>query len=272
MDITHSLIGFGEAGSSFAAAAGWGKNTRAFDIRPVDYVGVTGCDSLAEAVSNSPLIISVVTADSAVTVAHEAALHIAPGAFFFDLNSVSPDSKRSAADAIEAAGGYYIDTAVMAPVNPQLMGVSLLISGPQAVAGEAALSNLGWTNIRVVGDDVGRAATIKMLRSVMYKGVEALTAECLLACEKAGVTNEVLTSFGNDWSDKADYRFDRMLVHGLRRAAEMQESSKTLKSLGISPMLTSATAGWHQAIGDLRISPVPDGLMPKLRAILERMP
>jgi 3-hydroxyisobutyrate dehydrogenase-like beta-hydroxyacid dehydrogenase len=272
MDISHSLIGFGEAGSSFAAAAGWGRNVRAFDIRPVDYADLAGCDSLAEAVTNSPAIISVVTAEAAVTVAHEAARHILPGAFFFDMNSVSPDSKKSASNAIEAAGGYYIDTAVMAPVYPQFMAVPLLVSGPQAVAGETLLSNLGWTNMRVAGDDVGRAATIKMLRSVMYKGVEALTAECLLACEKAGVTDEVLESFGNDWATGADYRFDRMLVHGLRRSAEMYESSQTLQSLGISPMLTEGTVGWQQALGELGISPVPEGLKDKLKAILEKMP
>ena len=139
-------------------------------------------------------------------------------------------------------------------------------------AGAAALSALGFTNIRVVGDDVGRASTIKMLRSVMYKGVEALTAECLIACEKAGVTDEVLASFGNDWSENADYRLGRMLVQGLRRAAEMHESAQTLLSLGVSPMLTQGTVGWQQAMGELALNPPPEGLKAKLAAILENMP
>jgi hypothetical protein len=115
----------------------------------------------------------------------------------------------------------------------------------------------------------------------MYKGVEALTAECLIACERAGVTDEVLGSFGGgagsgagsgDWASGADYRLDRMLVHGLRRSAEMQESTKTLRALGVPPMLTEGTADWQQAMGALAISPVPDGLSAKLKAILERMP
>jgi 3-hydroxyisobutyrate dehydrogenase-like beta-hydroxyacid dehydrogenase len=269
-----TLIGFGEAGSSFASAAGWGADVRAYDVRPVDYTGacVKACKDLAEATADSPVLISVVTADAAIDVAQDAAQHIANGALYFDMNSVSPDSKRQAAEAIEEAGGRYVDAAVMAPVNPQLLAVPLLLSGKHSEAGQEALAALGFTNMRIVGNVVGRASTIKMLRSVMYKGMEALTAECLLACERAGVTDEVLASFGSDWATGADYRFDRMLVHGLRRAAEMEQSSETLVSLGISPSLTDGTVEWQQALGELEISPVPYGLKAKLAAILERIP
>ena len=264
-----SIIGFGEAGSSFAGAAGWRADARAFDLRPVDFTtaGVIACDTLSNAVADAPVILSLVSADAAVSVARDAAAFISAGALFFDMNSVSPGSKREAAQAIEAAGGRYVDTAIMAPVNPQLMAVPLLLSGPHAVAGQAALSVLGFTNMRIVGDDVGRASTIKMLRSVMYKGVEALTAECLLACEKAGVTDEVLASFGNDWSSGADYRLDRMLVHGERRSAEMAESAKTLSELGIEPLMTRGTVERQRQIGALNIKSPPDGLDAKLERL-----
>ena len=267
-----SIIGFGEAGSSFAAAAGWGARARAFDIRAVDFAAVSGCATLAEVIADAPVIISVVTAEAAVAVAQQAATHIAPGAFYFDCNSVSPESKRAAAAAIVAAGGHYIDTAILAPVNPQLLAVPLLLSGAEAEAGAAILADLGFANVRIVGTEVGRAATIKMLRSVMYKGVEALTAECLIACERAGVTDEVLASFGNDWATNADYRLDRMLVHGLRRAAEMDHSAETLSELGVSPLLTEGTVQWQQAMGSLMLNPPPAGLPAKLAEILRKMP
>ncbi|WP_327194295.1 NAD(P)-dependent oxidoreductase [Novosphingobium album (ex Hu et al. 2023)] len=183
------------------------------------------------------------------------------------MNSVAPGTKRAAAEVIDAAGGRYVDVAVMAPVRPKCMDVPLLISGPHAEAGREALAGLGFTASRAVGDEVGRASTIKMLRSVMYKGVEALTAECLIACERAGVTEEVLSSFGNDWATGADYRFDRMLVHGLRRAAELREAGKTLEGLGLPPAMSSGTADWQQRLGSLEISPVPEGLPAKLTAI-----
>ena len=274
MTQTLTLIGFGEAGSTFARAAGWEGDARAFDIRPVDFdaAAVRGCASLADALAGTPSVISVVTADNALSVAQDVAALIAPGTFFFDMNSVAPGTKRAAAAAIGAAGAVYIDVAVMAPVNPARLATPLLLAGPDAAAGKDALAALGFTNLRIVGDYVGRASTIKMLRSVMYKGVEALTAECLIACERAGVTDEVLGSFGKDWATGADYRLDRMLAHGLRRAAEMHEASQTLSSLGVSPMLTEGTVGWQRAIGELAISPVPGGLQAKLSAIVERIP
>ena len=50
---------------------------------------------------------------------------------------------------------------------------------------------------RVIGDKVGDASAIKMIRSVMIKGLEALTAECLLAARRAGVADAVLASLQN---------------------------------------------------------------------------
>lgn len=271
-----ALIGFGEAGSTFARAAGWEQAAHAYDIADkskfFDEAGVQSCTSYAEACKSAPIVISLVTADQALTAAENCAQHILPDSLFFDMNSVAPKTKCAAAQLIEKSGGRYVDVAVMAPVQPQRLSVPLLLSGPHADAGQAALTDIGFTNIRTVGFDVGRASTIKMLRSVMYKGVEALTAECLIACEKAGVTEEVLASFGNDWSDQADYRLDRMLVHGMRRAAEMHESSRTLSSLGVSPKLTEGTVGWQRALGELNMNPAPDGLKAKLAAILEKMP
>ncbi len=223
-----ALIGFGEAGQAFApAGGGW----RAFDIDPAR----SKTASLALAVAGAEIVLSLVTADQALAVAQAAAQHLAPGALFCDMNSVAPGTKQQAAAAIEAAGGRYVDVAVMSPVNPARQGTPLLVSGPHLEVALALLAGLGFTNARPAGDAIGRASTIKMLRSVMYKGMEALTAECLIACEKAGVTEEVLASFGNasgsgDWASGADYRLDRMLVHGARRAAEMHESSQDLAS------------------------------------------
>ncbi len=268
---TLSLIGYGEAGRTFAQAGGWRAEARVFDVKPLQAAyqedGIGGCATLPDAVINASVILSVVTADQALFVAQEAAQHLTSKTLFFDMNSVAPDTKRAAAAVIEAAGGRYVDVAVMAPVNPQRLSVPLLLSGPHAEAGQDVLIALGFTNARIVGNDVGRASTIKMLRSVMYKGVEALTAECLMACERAGVTQEVLGSFGNDWSTQAEYRLDRMMVHGERRAAEMAESVKTLEALGIEPLMTRGTVARQAQIGALGMSCPPEGLDAKLERL-----
>jgi 3-hydroxyisobutyrate dehydrogenase-like beta-hydroxyacid dehydrogenase len=277
LKIRFALIGYGEAASAFALGASWGPVARAFDVKPdkaADYAkaGVTGCASLAEALAGVEAALSLVTADQCLAVAEAAARHIVPDALFFDMNSVAPHTKRAAAAVIDAAGGRYVDVAVMSPVYPAQMAVPLLMSGPYAAAGAASLTALGFSNVRTIGDDVGRASTIKMLRSVMYKGMEALTAECLLACQKAGVTDEVLGSFGNakdseNWASGADYRLDRMMVHGLRRSAEMYESVKTLQGLGVEPMMTRGTAARQAEIGALGHVHPPEGLEAKLKLV-----
>lgn len=247
-----ALIGFGEAGKSFALAAGWGCKARVYDIAADDGpgspmfahyadAGVSGRTGNAAAVKNSEAILSLVTADQALAAAQTSAASTAPGTFYFDMNSVAPDTKREAAKVIEAAGGTYVDVAIMAPVNPARLDVPLLLSGSEADAGANALSALGFKNIRVVGSEVGRASSIKMIRSVMVKGVEALTAEMMLGAEAAGVTDDVLASLGDGWATKAEYNLERMRTHGRRRAAEMEEVAKTLSSLGIAPLMTEST-------------------------------
>ncbi len=244
-----SLIGYGEAGRIFARAADWEAGARVFDLKPLAALytedGVSGCASCEAAVNGSPLIISLVTADQALVAAQIAALNIAPGALYFDMNSVALDTKRKAAQAIEAAGGRYVDVAIMAPVDPARLAVPLLLSGVDATKGAAMLKTLGFTDVRVVTGEVGRASSIKMIRSVMVKGQEALTAEMMLAADAAGVTGEVLASLGDGWEVKAAYNLDRMKTHGLRRAAEMEEVAKMLTALGIEPTMTLGTIKWQ---------------------------
>ena len=114
------------------------------------------------------------------------------------------------------------------------------------------LAELGFTNLRIVGAEVGRASAIKMIRSVMVKGIEALTDEMMAAAAAAGVADEVLASLdaseaARPWVQRAAYNLERMATHGARRAAEMEESAKTLQSLGVEPLLTRATVQRQRA-------------------------
>jgi 3-hydroxyisobutyrate dehydrogenase-like beta-hydroxyacid dehydrogenase len=282
-----ALIGFGEAASAFVS--GWTRRpdaVRAYDLktdrpetaeaklRDMARMQVTPAKSSAEALANASIALSLVTADQALLAAQEGARHLRPGTVWFDCNSVAPDTKRAAAKAIEAAGGRYVDVAVMSPVHPAKAHVPLLVSGPHAEEGAQALLALGFTKVRVVPGDVGRASSIKMIRSVMVKGIEALTAECVLAASEAGVLGEVLASLDASppkerWQDRADYNLDRMMVHGLRRAAEMEEVVKTLDALGTGSAMTRGTVERQRAIGEKGL-PSRGGLEDKIGAVLNR--
>lgn len=265
-----SLIGFGEAGC--ALAQGWGRS-RAGSIRVYDVkssqaehakefrsrcgeFGVAGCDSSAEAVSGAKLVLSVVTADQALAAAAEAARHVDPGTIWCDLNSCAPSTKREAAAAIGAAGGIYADVAVMSPVHPRLNMVPLLVSGDCAEEAAARLAELPMSP-RVVQGGVGAASTIKLVRSVFVKGLESLMAELSLSAAKAGVEEEVFDSIakshpGADWRERARNSLGRMLAHGERRAAEMEEAARMVEELGLPGDMSRASAAWQRRIAAAR--------------------
>lgn len=272
MDDGVALIGFGEAGSTFARAAGWGRRTRVYDLKadlPAERdtmlaryaaIGVTPCARAAEAAAGADILLSLVTADQALAAAREAAKHLAKGTLYCDMNSVAPDTKRAAAALIDKAGGRYVDVAVMAPVDPAGMDVPLLLSGAAASDARNRLAALGFTNLEVVGSAVGDASSIKLIRSVMVKGIEALTAECVLAAEAAGVRDRVFASLdaserARPWRDRADYNLDRMMVHGLRRAAEMEEAVTMLDALGVGGAMTRGTVETQRRIGAIDAEP-----------------
>ena len=267
-----AFIGMGEAGS--ALITGWGLGThdvRAYDIKTdtaatrdellkrYTALQINGADTLAEAMSDADLVISTVTADQANGVAEAAAPHLNQGAYFCDLNSYAPSAKKKSAVAVEAAGARYVDVAVMSPVHPALNTVPCLIAGPHAEAVKPIMDKLPM-NTRIVPGDVGRASTIKMVRSVLIKGLEALTSEFMLAVSAADVADEVLPSlalnYGDfDWDAQATYNFERGMVHGVRRAAEMEEVAKTLTDLGLPNGITKATADWERWLADVPVAP-----------------
>lgn len=281
-----AIIGFGEAGQAFAGDDGWRGEARAYDkltddpasrpAKEADYrrAGVEGVPSLQAALDGSELILSLVTADQAEEVAKSAARSIAPAAIYCDLNSVAPATKQAAAEAIERAGGRYVDIAIMSPVNPARLAAPLLLSGPSATEAHRLLCALGFSNARVIGPKVGQASAVKMIRSVIVKGIEALTAEAMLAADAAGVAGEVLESLDasdrrSSWADRADYNLERMMLHGLRRAAEMDEVAASLDNLGAEPLLTRATAQRQREIGTLGLKPAK-GLEAKLAQLREQ--
>lgn len=279
-----ALIGFGEAGAAFAQDAEWLGHARAYDrmtdegttraAKLADYAaaGIAWATHHAEALDGADVAFSLVTADQALTAARAATL--ANGALWLDCNSVAPETKQTAAEAIHAAGGRYVDIAVMSPVHPAGRAAPLLVSGPHAEAGAAVLAGLGFTTVRIVAGAVGAASSIKMIRSVMVKGLEALSAECILAAEAAGAREEVIASLDASWREESwakrfDYNLDRMLMHGTRRAAEMEEVVKTLEALGTGATMSRGTVQRQRAIGAIADA-APEGIDAKLDLLLLR--
>jgi len=284
-----AFIGVGEAGLAIAetlAASGRADGMRAYDIKlddrdggaamraRIEDAGLTACATAKEAVEGAEIVICVVTADQAAKAAGTAARHLAAGALWLDMNSCAPGTKQIAAGPVNAAGGTYVDVAVMAPITPRGHETPMLAASAEPDSVAARLAEAGLAP-RFVGSDIGRASTIKMLRSVMVKGMEALTVECFRAAVRAGVADEVASSLdasesGLGWAAQTAYNMERMTAHGIRRAAEMREVAKTLRDFNVAPAMTTGTIAWEEEMGNLDLTLEPGTALAAQMALIEQ--
>jgi 3-hydroxyisobutyrate dehydrogenase-like beta-hydroxyacid dehydrogenase len=208
--------------------------------------GVVPAAAAQQAVQGADLVISAVTASQAVAVAEACAPALRKGTFFLDFNSASPGAKCRAAGVVNAAGGRYVEGAVMTSVPPYRIQVPLLLGGPDAAALLPRLAELGFAP-KVASDKLGVASATKMCRSVMIKGLEAMVIESLTTARHYGVEDGVIASLqqtfpGIDWEKQGAYFFQRVIEHGRRRAEEMREAAQTVREAGLEPLSAAGTA------------------------------
>ena len=272
---TIAFLGFGEAAQAFLS--GWrtipefASEVVGFDIKTnspdnsirlakqADFVtaGAVGATNAPEALAPARAVFSLVTADQAEAAALAALPGLREGAFYFDGNSCAPQTKIRIAERVEAARGRYVDLAIMAPVHPRKHRTPTLVSGPHAEEAAPLLRSLDMSATIYPGA-VGAASSVKMIRSVMVKGLEALVCECVLAGRRAGVDATVLETLdetfpGFDWKARSAYMLERVMTHGVRRAAEMREVAITVDGFGLQGDMARAIVEWQQRVGDLQL-------------------
>jgi len=268
MDVQRiAIVGYGEVGKIFAAGlqpqvaqlVAWDLKfaqvaTAEAEQGHAQARGIRACRSMQELCESSDLVISAVTASNTLAVAEEAARFLQPGAVFLDLNSASPGTKQKAGAAVDARGAHYVEAGVMTSVPPYGIQVPMLLGG--AKAGELAPLLVAWgCNAKVVSDKLGVASAIKMSRSVMIKGLEALVIESYVNARAYGVEDHVLPTLQEtfpsiDWSQQGAYFFSRVVQHGQRRAEEMREAANTVREAGFQPLMTAAIADKQQWVAD----------------------
>jgi 3-hydroxyisobutyrate dehydrogenase-like beta-hydroxyacid dehydrogenase len=259
------FVGFGEAGYHLAKGlrqAGI-EDIAAFDIQDTELIRQRAQEtrtalqaSNAGLAAASDIILSTVTANQAAAAAAQTAPHLEARHLYADLNSVSPGLKQSLAKTIEASGARFVEVAVMSAVPPHGHKVPMLTGGTAAPEFAERLTPFGM-QIEVGAAQVGSAAATKMCRSVMIKGIEALLTECVLGATRYGADERVFSSLGEslpgiDWAKLATYMVGRVVMHGERRAREMEEVAETLRSAGVEPIMAQATVrrmDWSAQLG-----------------------
>lgn len=254
------FIGFGEAGSLLAKGLREEglSGIRAYDIciddparrdllvNRAEETGTELCATAKVLIEGSDIVISAVTCTDAKDAATNAALHLLPDQIYIDINSVSPGLKKQVGETVKGAGARFVEVAVMGAVPNFGHKVPMVLCGPAASEVIKTLEPFGMV-MEDFGPEFGRAAALKMFRSIMIKGMEALLQESVLAASEYGVADKVLKSVGEgypgiDWKALASYLIGRTAIHGERRAHEMEEVSDTLRAMGIEPMMAEAAA------------------------------
>ena len=259
-----AFIGFGEVGKRFSRdlIANDGAGIAAYDILMSDpaqrpameeaarAIGVSCAANADAACRGADIVVSAVTADKAEAVAADTARFLKTGQIYLDVNSASPSTKTRAAAAVNASGASYVEAAVMAAVKEPGIRVPILAGGPAAEQAATRLNALGM-NLTPVSTEYGRASAIKLCRSIMIKGIEALMVDCARGSRHWGVERDVYGSLGQTfpsiaWSDLADNMAERVATHGIRRAAEMREAAQMLAEMGLESELARAVADAQQ--------------------------
>ena len=253
-ELTIGFVGFGEAGSNIAKGLKSAGVTRiaAFDIDPdrvrrnSEETGTPLLSSNRELAESARILFSTVTCAQAKEAAEQTAPFLKPHHIYADLNSVSPALKQDIEQVVMPSGAGFVEAAVMSPVPPHGHRSPMLLGGKAAPAFRELMLPLGM-RLDVISENVGAAAATKMFRSIIVKGLEALMLESVLAAAPYGADERVFSSLGEsfpgmDWQRLANYMVSRVVVHGERRAREMEEVAETLRSLGIEPIMAEAAA------------------------------
>lgn len=270
-----AVIGYGEVGKIFSIGL-LGKpnvtSVSAWDLKFVDPKlsaeqlehakknGINAQLSIDEACADADVVISAVTASNTLDVAVAAAPFLKQGSLFLDLNSASPGTKQEAAAVVDGRGAFYVEAGVMTSVPPYGIKVPILLGGEKS-EGLAQILNEWGMDAKSISFKLGIASAIKMSRSIMIKGLEALVVEAYSTARFYGVEDYFLPTLVEtfpqiDWSTQGAYFFSRVVQHVKRRSEEMRESARTVSETGAPPLMASAIAdkqAWLAQIASLGV-------------------
>ena len=242
-----AILGLGEAGGVLAGdliareatVFGWDPEPRNIPE------GVHFTAGNPEAVSRADIILSVNWASVSIEVAAEILPVLQPHQLYADMNTASPNTKKQIAELLQPSGALFADVAIMAPILPRGIGTPTMVSGLGAKRYQELMAPYGMP-VDIVNDEPGSAATRKLLRSVFYKGLAAVTIEAQeaakqLECE-AWLREQMLTIIPDE--QMIERMIDGSRVHAQRRIHEMAAVSDMLREIGVTPYASEAAVQW----------------------------
>jgi 3-hydroxyisobutyrate dehydrogenase-like beta-hydroxyacid dehydrogenase len=239
-----AILGIGEAGGTLARDfIAKGIRVRGWDPEPLNLPdGLDFADGNPAAVAGADVVLSVNWASVAIEVAKEVAPALSPNQLYADMNTAAPQLKRHIAPIIEKTGAMFVDAALMDPVPPKGLGTQVYASGSGGRLFAEKMTPLGMP-VTYLDREAGNAATHKLVRSIMYKGVAAVIIECLEAAEQLNMTEYARAQMLKIIYDEPmiDRFVSGSIKHAKRRTEEMQAVVEMLDSIGVSSFTSQAS-------------------------------
>jgi 3-hydroxyisobutyrate dehydrogenase-like beta-hydroxyacid dehydrogenase len=255
--IAIGFVGFGEVAARFGEALSQGgAQVLAYDVLLDRPEGVQALAArvrgkapafvpLPQLLAGAEIVLSTVTTDVALAAARSCAPHLRKGQAFVDLNATAPAVKRDIAALVAPTGADFVEGAILPAVGVMGAKSQVLVCGAAAARVAQALNAAGL-NFSPYGEEIGRASTFKLMRSIFSKGLEALLVECLLAGRRAGVGDdlwrEIVATIDAKSFEEVGGNWVR--THGTahaRRWHEMVQVAELLRELGVDAPMTGAT-------------------------------
>ena len=243
---TVAVFGLGEAGSLIAAdLAAAGVPVTGYDPAPVpDPRGVMRFADPEGAVRDADVVLGITAAADAVTAIEQALSAIPATALYADLSTASASLKQRLAGIASGRGLAFADVALMATVPGKGLRTPALVSGSGSERFASTFAPPGMP-VTDIGGNAGDAATRKLLRSVMMKGLAALVIEAMRAGHAAGCADWLWSNLAGEITAADEALLARLVLgsgpHAVRRLHEMEASVALLEELGIDPVMTRST-------------------------------
>lgn len=250
-----AIIGCGEVGRLYAStvATAGTNELKLCDSKPGDAAralatefGVPLHEQAGPWLAEVDRVWVCVTGDVSRAVCADLAPHLSSKAVVVDLTTASPQDKRAIDADLAAQGLDYVDAVIMGAVGLSGVKTPILGAGLRAEVALADFATLGAA-VRCLSDaSAGDAAALKLLRTVLTKGMEALGVECLVAAEQQGVRKELYEVLA-DIDEAGLIHFLNAVVrthvtHAKRRGHEIHRAEEQLETFGLPSLLMSASA------------------------------
>ena len=253
--IKIGVFGLGEAGSLIASdLRSTGVQINAFDPKPVATPqGINRHTTPQTTVEDADVVIALTASADAHQALNQAFNELPEDVLYADFSTSPSELKKQLAKQCSNRKIQFVDVALMSVVPGKGLKTPALASGYGARRFVKIFSGLGMP-VEMIGNFAGEAATRKLLRSVMMKGLAAAIIEAMEGAKAAGCSQWLWENMTAEINNADELLLARLVKgtkkHAHRRLHEMEASCLLLKSLGVDSYMSKSTVETLRKISD----------------------